>query len=411
MKLGVNKISKKNAFYNSTVYVGSYTYTGKPRGQYTYRDMALEDLNRNIEVMRGYKFWAFVIITSTILTMISIRAFATPQQQLTAVFSSEAFTGSWAIINEFSFLGFALRWIISAFSIIGLCLIVYSRFVTMLYLSSRNIWDTVYDLKSSSSSDERGFFGILGQAKDAWKAQHSSGFDAVIAFGLCLLPNVKYYSDFNPDRLALYNIDESYNIWRYMLAVAPSTISLIFFFVIGFSGVLMTLMGEIAQSMAVVASNVVAINIPSDVNQIMHIGNGFSFSIGDSQQQPGVLYQDVCEKIYDRLCVKYAITESNYKNTLGNEIQNLIPKVMTAQAVGEALNEKNFQNTANYWSSVSATVNISPSNQKGQGCVGSPIDVHQLLPGLPAGKEFISIYVTSSGPSNPNVFQPQGGNQ
>ena len=77
--------------------------------------------------------------------------------EILQIFSSEAFQGSMEVVNSMSLLGKIMNFIISIFCLIGLLLVMYSRMITLLYLSSRNVWDEVASVKTHMTGS---FFGF-----------------------------------------------------------------------------------------------------------------------------------------------------------------------------------------------------------------------------------------------------------
>ena len=124
------------------------------------------------------------------------------------LFDSYAFRGSLKTIDKFNWVGKLMSYIISVFSMLGLFLICYQRLISLLYLAGRNTFDTVHEIKSSlSGGSGRDAFGIRSMFTNAMQGggQYGTGLDAIVGFLLSLLPDVKKYSDYNPERMA-YNV-------------------------------------------------------------------------------------------------------------------------------------------------------------------------------------------------------------
>lgn len=156
------------------------------------------------------------------------------------LFDSYAFRGSLKTIDKFNWVGKLMSYIISVFSMLGLFLICYQRLISLLYLAGRNTFDTVHEIKSSlSGGSGRDAFGIRSMFTNAMQGggQYGTGLDAIVGFLLSLLPDVKKYSDYNPERMA-YNVQEEDSCTTYMLKTAIPTIMLIFFFAMGYNGTL-----------------------------------------------------------------------------------------------------------------------------------------------------------------------------
>ena len=95
----------------------------------------------------------------------------------------------------------------------------------------------------------------------------------IIGFVLSLLPDIKAYSDYNPDKPA-YNLEESDTITTYLLKISLPTIMTILFFSLGFSGTLWQAYGNVVDAMAVAAEKVVQVDLAGYVNKAL---NSISF--------------------------------------------------------------------------------------------------------------------------------------
>ena len=82
-----------------------------------------------------HRFYAGVILVlavyATLLSASFTSAYAA-EAELTDLFNTDAFTGSWEVFSKFNWLGGIMNFIISAFCLLGLFLIVYQRMLTML---------------------------------------------------------------------------------------------------------------------------------------------------------------------------------------------------------------------------------------------------------------------------------------
>lgn len=172
----------------------------------------------------------------------------TGNEALTGIFNTVAFSGSWEVFTKFNWLGALLQFVISAFCLIGLVLVMIQRLVTMLYLSSEPTFDRIHEIKNAGRGGKA--LGLPGLVKDTiGTANHGTGLDAILSFLLSLLPDVKAYSDYAEDHRQ-YNLKDDDTITVYMLKVALPTIMIVFFFSIGFNGTLGRAYGQVASAMA-----------------------------------------------------------------------------------------------------------------------------------------------------------------
>ena len=196
------------------------------------------------------------------------------------LFDSYAFRGSLKTIDKFNWVGKLMSYIISVFSMIGLFLVCYQRLISLLYLAGRNTFDTVHEIKSSlSGGSGRDAFGIRSMFTNAMQGggQYGTGLDAIVGFLLSLLPDVKKYSDYNPERMA-FNVQEDDSCTTYMLKTAIPTIMMIFFFAMGYNGTLWQGYGVIVDAMGTAADQLVSTDLNSIVSTAMNTGKAYKFS-------------------------------------------------------------------------------------------------------------------------------------
>lgn len=248
------------------------------------------------------------------------------------LFDSYAFRGSLKTIDKFNWVGKLMSYIISVFSMLGLFLICYQRLISLLYLAGRNTFDTVHEIKSSlSGGSGRDAFGIRSMFTNAMQGggQYGTGLDAIVGFLLSLLPDVKKYSDYNPERMA-YNVQEEDSCTTYMLKTAIPTIMLIFFFAMGYNGTLWQGFGVIVDAMGTAAeavlkyfsqNNVDSKNPKTFVNtrrmkyaDIIDIVADLATTKSYSAEQ-----RALCAVIRSR-CSTFFVTEGRYSKAFRNEI-------------------------------------------------------------------------------------------
>ena len=215
------------------------------------------------------------------------------------LFDSYAFRGSLKTIDKFNWVGKLMSYIISVFSMIGLFLVCYQRLISLLYLAGRNTFDTVHEIKSSlSGGSGRDAFGIRSMFTNAMQGggQYGTGLDAIVGFLLSLLPDVKKYSDYNPERMA-FNVQEDDSCTTYMLKTAIPTIMMIFFFAMGYNGTLWQGYGVIVDAMGTAADQLVSTDLNSIVSTAMNTGKAYKFSWDASGSDYGDFMQDLVSRM------------------------------------------------------------------------------------------------------------------
>lgn len=276
---------------------------------------------------------------------------------LTEVFSTKAFQGSWEVINKFNWLGWLMNFIISAFCILGLFLVMYSRMISLLYLSSRNLWDNVADVKGQTQGE---MFGLKAMAQRVYQGQDGTGADAFVTFFYGLLPNVKKYSDYN-DEKRYGDFSEEDTALNYILKTAPSTILLITFLSLGFSGTLGQLYGTCVDGIVAIADNMVTINLERYVDQIFAQGNHYNFVINAEGTAESEIMQYTAKKAYQEIVGKANILDGDMRRRVGSEIEETVRSEFASRE-GEIANMLGLQGSItndSQWKGVDTRVVLS----------------------------------------------------
>ena len=266
------------------------------------------------------------------------------------LFDSYAFRGSLKTIDKFNWVGKLMSYIISVFSMLGLFLLCYQRLISLLYLAGRNTFDTVHEIKSSlNGGSGRDAFGIRSMFTNAMQGggQYGTGADAIVGFFLSLLPDVKKYSDYNPERMA-YNVQEEDSCTTYMLKTAVPTIMLLFFFAMGYNGTLWQGYGVIVDAMGTAADQLVATDLNSIVSTAMNTGKAYKFSWDASGSDYGDFMQDMVKAVYKQALKNGKDYTSATQQSVGSYVDNIF------------LNGKGYGgNVKMYLGSTGKTISIS----------------------------------------------------
>lgn len=316
---------------------------------------------------------------------------------LTEIFSTKAFQGSWEVIYQFNWLGAIMNYIISFFCLLGLMLIMYSRMVTLLYLSSRNTWDNVHDIKESSKGP---FLGFPALFQNTMQSNYGSGLDAFVSFFLGLLPDVKKYSDYNPDNMAKGTLNDDDNALNYILKTAIPTITLMFFLSIGFSGTLARSYGTVVSAMARFADNVVSQNLDQYVDEIFQVGN-----TPDSTLKDGTAFGDFRYKtnrqVYSKCLQVIGVADQETKDALMTACEQAVSTNITADTVSGMLGTTISKD--NDWKNIKANVVLSTNAQGSANAIVIPVS--DILNGANTDK-YIHITFKKTG-TQENYFGQQ----
>lgn len=263
-------------------------------------------------------------------------------QSLTDMFQTQTFRGSAEALSGANWIGMCLHYVISWFSFLGLCLTIYQKFITLLYLSSRNLFDTIYEIKKESMKGSmfgyKDFAGKLFTNDVGGKATGGGGLDVFITFFYSLLPNVKAYSDYAPEGLNSQggkgSLQETDGVTAYMLKTAIPTIMLIFFLTIGYSGTLTKAYGIVVDGMATAADNLVSRNLSSYVDKLIGEGGGYTFTLSSSNTASGDYAQDVAIEVYNSVLGMTSNTNTEFQQALGRVIEDSVAGTGGVAATG-----------------------------------------------------------------------------
>lgn len=251
-------------------------------------------------------------------------------QSLTDLFYMKAFSGSTEVLAKMNWLGGLMSAIISIFCFIGLFQLVLRIVITLMYLSGRNLFDTIHDIKSKSTGTA---FGLPSLAKSTFNSEYGSGLDALVGFFLGLAPDIKTYSDYADGRVR-YNLSEDDTATTYMLKISLPTIVMIFFLSIGWSGTLWQMYGTVVDAMAVAAQRFTDTRLDTIVNRALNADSYYKF--GFPSTELGKFRNKLASKMYSECLRKTYQLDSMDTQNLGRNIENWVNSNITADYLASA---------------------------------------------------------------------------
>lgn len=282
-----------------------------------------------------FKFKIGILCSFIIYSMLLIFSSTVAKaDSLMDLFTTDAFTGSWEVFSHFQIIGFLMNFAISAFSLIGLFLIVYQRFITLLYLSSRTTFDKIHEIKQSGNGTR--FLGFEGIGKNIFKASNGTGLDAIVSFVLSLLPDVKEYSDYR-DGDRPYNLKDSDTAMQYIMKVSLPTVMLLFLFTIGFSGTLFRIYGNVVEAMATAGDTFVNTKLSTYVDKLINKGSAYKFAYEDDGTEIGKLRQRIAESIYTSVIKYIDNPNSDAMLQIGKKVDDTVAAQFTADGIAKVL--------------------------------------------------------------------------
>lgn len=271
--------------------------------------------------------------------------------KLTDLFYTDSFTGNWEVLTKMNGLGRILSLIISVFSFIGLFTVSLRTILTMLYLSSKNLWDNVDEIKSAGKGQS--MFGMPEMFRQAYNSKYGTGLDAFVSFFLSLLPNIKAYSDYATDAKHKNNYSETDTTVNYLLKGALPNIMIIFAFTMGFNGTLWQAYGVVVEAMGTVAETFVDSQLSQLVERAINTGSGYTFAYDADGTKYGAYKQSVCKKIYTSALKHCIDLTSDTKITVGSSIDATYDELIDVAAVlalaeAEPAGNETAANTTNF---------------------------------------------------------------
>lgn len=239
--------------------------------------------------------------------------------RFTDIFETKSFQGSWETVQGYNWLGQFNRWLISTICVVGLIAVIAQRMTSLLYLSSRSTWDAVWEAKEEDKGS--GILGLKGSFMKFKDGNRGVGIDAFIQMFYVILPNVKYFSDFNPNR-KVHNVKEDDSAPTYMLKVFLPTAVMVFFFSAGFDGSLVKAYGMVANGMSAVSDKLVETNLEGYITAKLNTGESYNFTLGANGTKSMLVGESIAKDLYSKVLSRTGIIDTPTRLELGKAIEN-----------------------------------------------------------------------------------------
>lgn len=331
-------------------------------------------------------FFMFVLLMNIFSGIYSAESF-------TDIFYTNSFRGSFEWIQKLDWVGKVIQIVISVFSLFGIALMTIRILTSMLYLSSKGLWEEVSELKETPSGDSAfDVFGVLGMTKSWLKGKSGTGLDAIMGAILILLPDVKKYSDFG--KHANGKFDSDLNISQYMLKIALPTVLCTFFFAMGFNGTLFKALAVSVDFLGAFADQAVSVDYAGYVEDLVNSGTGYKFTFDMDGTDQGKLKQSLAKDIYGKVISKGEGLTSSQLYAIGQNIESQVADMQpTDTLVSSAVQE--LAGTDRYWKYMGfeTIVNTSPTANNASADV-SIGDVLSTSAGLGGGDEmYVHVFI------------------
>lgn len=302
-----------------------------------------------------------VLLLVLVLALMPTVSFA-DDSNLTDLFTTDAFHGNWEVFTKMNIVGKIMSWSISAFGLIGIFTICMRVIITLLYLSSKNLWDNVDEIKSSGKNNK--FFGMGVMAKDTFNAKYGVGLDAFVSFVMSLLPNIKAYSEYATDAKHRGNFEETDTIITYLLKSMLPIIFSILAFTMAFNGVLWQAYGTVVNACGVAASTFVNERLDTIVTRALNTGSNYTFGYSADGTKYGDFKQSVAKAIYNKVCSKSTDLSTDTKLVIGQSVDNFVQTYVDYYAYTALGLVSDDETEYTYLNSSGATTTSKKSNIK-----------------------------------------------
>lgn len=313
---------------------------------------------------------ALICIAACIVCIawISNKVVVLAADNFTDIFYTNSFRGSFEWFKKLDWIGMLVQAVISVFSLVGVSLIVMRIVTSMLFLSSKGLWEEVHDLKQSGES-EMFDFGFVNMAKTWAKGKAGTGLDAILGAVLILLPDVKRYSDFGEK--SGQKFDEDISMSQYILKISLPTVLAVFFLAMGFNGTLIKGLAVTVDAMGTLADKAVSVNYSGFIEDLIASGSGYKFAYGMDSTEEGSLKESIAKDLYGRVVSEARGASQAQLYSIGQAIEQQIEdgfdgaisdSTQISQQVRDGLDG---ENSDRYYSYLGFDVVVNTSQESG----------------------------------------------
>lgn len=278
-------------------------------------------INKHKSVSKRQRYISIALIIVIIFTLtLGVTAFADGNDDLSAILDTKAFRGNLEIIKNFTWVGTIIQWFISVFGFFGIVAVLARRGITSVYIGGRPLFNMIDEVKNEGGGQwTKENFSKLKTGKYG----KVSGVDSLINFVLGFMPNVKSWSDYNPD-VDEYNLSDTDTITNYWLKTLVPTIMLLTFYSSMWNGSLIGIYMSFAKGLGAVAEQVADIQWDKYVTDLLTSGDNYQFTLNVSNKPGASKRQAIASSIYSDIIRKYEIKDTATKQIVGVKVENFV---------------------------------------------------------------------------------------
>lgn len=290
-----------------------------------YHRKTWKEFIKSLDVQGWVCYGLVCLLVCNVFSKLSLFAYA---DNFTDIFYTQSFRGSFEWLNKLDWIGQIMQAVISIFSVLGVSLVAIRIMTSILYLSSKGLWDEVSDLKESGGESDYFDFGLINMAKSWAKGKAGTGLDAIIGAVLILLPNIKSYSDFGPK--AGGKFEEDISVSQYMLKIALPTVMIVFFCAMGFNGTMWKALAVTVDALGTMADKAVSVNYAGFIDDLVASGSGYKFTYDVGGTYQGKLEQSLAKDLYGRAISRASGANASQLSTIGQNVKSKVDAIFSS---------------------------------------------------------------------------------
>lgn len=266
----------------------------------------------------------FILCACVVLFKLScIQADAAPMSGVSDIFNSRTFIGDTKWLEKMNWVGRAVNMFISIGGTIAAVIIAVQLMLTLIYWGNPNLWDSVNQVKVVDQ--KKGLLNytasLFSGGKSAMVGNLSRGSDIIMDYLILIAPNIKKYSE-NAE-------DEFENFTTWLMGTFMKKCLLLLAISMMINGSLLQAYMVVVDGMGVAAQRFVEIDSKTLVNNMLSVGDNYQFSVGASGTGVDKLQGDVAGAIYKEVMKSSKISTSDYKYTIGSNIERYVRSNIT----------------------------------------------------------------------------------
>lgn len=260
-----------------------------------------------------------------------INADAASMSGISDIFNSRTFIGDTKWLEKMNWLGKVVNMGITIGGSFAAIIIACQIMLTIIYFGMPKLWDSVNQAKVADQ--KKGLWNytasLFAGGKSGMTGNLSRGSDIFMDFLVLMLPNVKKYSENAEDDY------ENFTTWIMSTALRKCLVMLAISMMI--NGSLLQCYMVVVDGLGVFADRFVQFDGKAAVNKLLSNGDNYNFSLGSAGVGIDVVQGKVAESIYREIIKTSTVSDTDFKFSVGQSIENYVRSNVTKDAVQDIL--------------------------------------------------------------------------